>query len=281
MNSEKPDVSPQAVSEIYDQHSELFTTLMGGSIHFGFWQDPADSSSMAEASRQMTALMIDKLAVKAGQRVLDVGCGTGRPALDLARSTGVEVVGATISRQQVQLATELAQAEGLHEQVGFQLADAMSLPYEPNSFDAAWLFESLLHMTDRSRVLRQIATVLRPGGRLVIADLVQRGSFTEEQQSTVRAFCQLAQIASLMPLEDYPRLIADSGLLLDELTDISEHSTRQSLSAVHEAIVELASQPIDVPADPAELISQFPAVIAQLTRIPEVGYAIAVASKPQ
>ncbi|WP_042169702.1 bifunctional 2-polyprenyl-6-hydroxyphenol methylase/3-demethylubiquinol 3-O-methyltransferase UbiG [Streptomyces sp. NBRC 110035] len=71
------------------------------------------------------------------------------------------------------LANLAAEAEGLDGQVRFQHGDAADLCSEPESFGAVWLFESLLHMSDPRRVVRRLATALRPGGRLIIANLVQ------------------------------------------------------------------------------------------------------------
>ncbi|MGY0065991.1 SAM-dependent methyltransferase [Streptomyces sp. QTS137] len=173
MTADRRAVAAEVVEELYDRGTELLSALMGGSMHYGYWASPADAGSMAETSRRMTELMIDRLTVRKGGRALDAGCGTGRPALGLARSTGAEVVGVTISREQVRLANLAAEAEGLDGQVRFQHGDAADLCSAPESLDAVWLSESLLHMPDPRRVVRQLAAVLRPGGRLVIANLVQ------------------------------------------------------------------------------------------------------------
>ncbi|MBC3990056.1 class I SAM-dependent methyltransferase [Streptomyces sp. AC563] len=70
----------ESISAMYDQSTEFFLEALGGSIHYGYWPDASDRGSMVEASRRMTALMIEKLGATAGQSVLDIGCGAGRPA---------------------------------------------------------------------------------------------------------------------------------------------------------------------------------------------------------
>ncbi|MCX4671730.1 methyltransferase domain-containing protein [Streptomyces sp. NBC_01381] len=280
MTADRRGVTAEVVGELYDQGTELLSALMGGSLHYGYWDGPADTGSMAEASRRMTDLMIDKLAVRRGGRVLDVGCGTGSPALRLARSTGAEVVGITISRQQVRLANLAAEAERLGGQVKFEHGDAADLRFAPGSFDAVWLFESLLHMPDPRRVLKQLATILRPGGRLVIANLVRRTPVTEAEEAGLAAYLQMAGIASIAPLDDYPGLVTDGGLVLDELLDVSDHSVRRTLECVLAALSDAVVPEVAETDAASEALGRARAVVEQFAATRGIGYALAVASKP-
>ncbi|MEV0116633.1 methyltransferase domain-containing protein [Streptomyces sp. NPDC050844] len=280
MTADRRDVTPEVVGELYDQGTELLSALMGGSLHYGYWDGPADSGSMAEASRRMTDLMIDKLRVCGGRRVLDVGCGSGRPALQLARTTGAEVVGVTISREQVRLANLAAEAEGLDGQVTFHHGDAADLRFAPESFDAVWLFESLLHMPDPQHVLKQLATILRPGGRLVIANLVQRAPLAEAEETGLAAYLRITGIASIAPLDDYPGLITDSGLVLDELLDVSEHSIRRTLECVLAGLSDTAVPEVAETDAAGAAFTHARAVVEQFAATRGIGYALAVASKP-
>ncbi|MFE0130490.1 SAM-dependent methyltransferase [Streptomyces sp. NPDC059037] len=280
MTADRRGVTAEVVGELYDQGTELLSALMGGSLHYGYWDGPADTGSMAEASRRMTDLMIDKLAVRRGGRVLDVGCGTGRPALQLARSTGAEVVGVTISREQVRLANLAAEAERLGGQVKFEHGDAADLRFAPESFDAVWLFESLLHMPDPRRVLKQLATILRPGGRLVIANLVQRAPLTEAEEAGLAAYLQMAGIASIAPLDDYPGLVTDGGLVLDELLDVSDHSVRRTLECVLAGLSDAVVPEVAETDAASEALGQARAVVERFAATRGIGYALAVASKP-
>jgi SAM-dependent methyltransferase len=95
------------------------------------------------------------------RRVLEVGCGWGDLAESIARETGAQVVATDLSPHMV----ELARAGGLDAQV----ADVQALPYADGSFDAAVAAWMLYHVPALDRGLAELARVLRPGGRLVVA----------------------------------------------------------------------------------------------------------------
>ncbi|MFF4156516.1 SAM-dependent methyltransferase [Streptomyces sp. NPDC001678] len=273
-------VNPETIGEMYDQGSEMLGALMGGSLHYGYWEGPDDDASMEEASERMTDLMVAKLRAGAGRRVLDVGCGTGRPALRLARATGAEVVGVTISHEQVRLATLAAEAEGLGDRVTFRYGDAVSLPFDPESFDAAWLFESLIHMADPQRVLKCVAATLRPGGRLAIANIVQNAPVPEERRAGLEDYFRMTGIVSFAPLAEYPRLIEDSGLVVEEVVDVSDHAVRGTVRNVSERLGQVAIPDVPESAAASEVLKNARAVADAFASTPGIGYAIVVASKP-
>ena len=270
------------VAKYYEEVSEVISAELGGGMHFGYWRGLAHDSSMAEASRHMSHLLIDKLGMAERQLVLDVGCGTGGPALELVRATGAEVVGIDLSERHVRLATELARADGLADRASFHLGDATSLPFEPGSFDGALMLESFFHMPDQAGVLRQIAKVLRPGGRLVIGNLVQRTPLSDEQNAALEELWREGHIAALLPLADYPSLVADSGLLLEELLDVSDHTISPTFAAIRKIRAELSRGVAPSPNGSAEPQEETGEEIMELfASMPEIGFAIIVATKPR
>lgn len=112
--------------------------------------------------------------VKPGGRVLDIGCGAGREALDFARA-GFRVVGIDLAPRMVEAARALALREGL--QVEFRVQDATRLDEPPASFDGAFWAASYQHVPGRGlrvETLRRIARALTPDGVLILMVLYRK-----------------------------------------------------------------------------------------------------------
>lgn len=112
--------------------------------------------------------VLEMAAVKAGEKALDIGCGTGYFSLMLARA-GAEVTGVDRSGAMVAFAEEKARREGIA--ADFQVANAGSLPFPPESFDLVTGVTALCFAEAPERVLREARRVLKPSGRIVIGEL--------------------------------------------------------------------------------------------------------------
>ncbi len=115
-------------------------------------------------------LVREKLAAQPGERILDVGCGPGFYCLELAESVGERgaIVGVDSSEPMLSLAER--RCEGL-AQVSFKEGDALSLPVEDESFDAAFSIQVLEYVPDAAAALREIFRTIKPGGRTLIWDI--------------------------------------------------------------------------------------------------------------
>jgi cyclopropane fatty-acyl-phospholipid synthase-like methyltransferase len=105
--------------------------------------------------------------------LLDLGCGAGATARAIARCAPQSLVtGVTLVPAQRTQARELTRADGLEQRVRFVHADYRSLPWTDGSFDAAYAIESSCYAlgADKADFLTEAARVIRPGGRLVVAD---------------------------------------------------------------------------------------------------------------
>lgn len=114
--------------------------------------------------------VIERAALRPGERVIDVGCGTGAVTLRAARAVGSagRVAGIDISREMLALARQAAANLGLHN-VHVREGRAEAIPADDASADVVLASLSLMYAIDRAAAAREIARVLRPGGRFVAA----------------------------------------------------------------------------------------------------------------
>ncbi|MEG3154392.1 cyclopropane-fatty-acyl-phospholipid synthase family protein [Sphingomonas sp. RB1R13] len=124
--------SKKNVAHHYDLSDDLYDLFLDPDRQYScaYYTDPANSLEEAQADKK--AHIAAKLDLKPGQRVLDIGCGWGGMALYLNRVAGVDVLGITLSKEQLKVARERAEAAGVADHVKFELIDYRSLT---GSFD--------------------------------------------------------------------------------------------------------------------------------------------------
>jgi ubiquinone/menaquinone biosynthesis C-methylase UbiE len=115
---------------------------------------------------------LDLLGVRAGERVLDVGCGSGVVTRAIARRVGPAgaVVGADPSAAFLEIAKQYAARDAGGAAIEWRLADCRELPFPDGSFDVVLAATVLAHVPGAERAVGEMARVTRPGGRLAIFD---------------------------------------------------------------------------------------------------------------
>nr|WP_272877284.1 class I SAM-dependent methyltransferase [Neoroseomonas eburnea] len=120
------------------------------------------------AERLERRLILELLGDVRGRRILDLGCGDGDFAIELARR-GADVTGIDASPAMIEDAGRRAESEGVP--VDFRPAGAEALPFPTGHFDIVVAVTILCFVADAAPVFREVARVLRPGGALVIGEL--------------------------------------------------------------------------------------------------------------
>ncbi|GAA2533942.1 SAM-dependent methyltransferase [Pilimelia columellifera] len=223
MSVDYQNPTPESVGAFYDEVNTIVAYAQGGSMHYGYWTGPDDDTDFETAGIRLTDMMIERLAARSGDRVLDVGCGPGGPGVRLAQASGAELVGISVSENDVRLANEKARAADLTDRVRFEPANMLDLPFADESFDHAMALESIVHVTDRVRALREIARVVRPGGRIVLTDFITHEQAGEKADDTIVKVYDSWRTAAPVPADAYESFAEQAGLVLDEVTDITDN----------------------------------------------------------
>lgn len=263
------------IGGLYDEHTETADgAAVDGNIHVGYWDSAADDRSLNQATDRLTDLVAEQLGATPGQCLLDVGCGTGRPALRIARATGARVSGISVSNQDIDLARTRADATALADRVDFRYADACALPFEAASFDGAWAIESMMHIPDRTPALAEIARTLRPGSPLVITDVLLRSPVTGDTADLVRQTCRAFQSPSLPQPAELRTALDRAGLEVVEFNDIGEH-VRRTYQAFADAFDDVAPSA----DDPHHEFFNSTRSLPRFGALPQIGYAFLVARR--
>ena len=137
----------------------------------GFY-DLMNSVMTAGLHHRWRARAADLADVRPGDRVLDVATGTGDLAIEIARTRpGATVIGLDPSSGMLGVAREKVANRGLADRIELVLGDAQALPQQNCEVDAATIAFGIRNVPDRGKALRELARVVRPGGRVAVLEL--------------------------------------------------------------------------------------------------------------
>ena len=151
----------ETVREYYDLSTEFMAYGWGESLHFA---PRSPGESLAESKIRHQRLMIAKLELRQGMRVIDVGCGIGGPMRRVVREAGVRVVGVNSSEIQLEKARALNAEAGLDHMADLLACSFMDMgTVADGTFDRGYAIESTCHAPDKAGAFAEIFRVLKPG----------------------------------------------------------------------------------------------------------------------
>ncbi|CAM8934026.1 unnamed protein product [Rhodiola kirilowii] len=152
-----------------------------------------------------TKEFVEKLELKPGQKVLDVGCGIGGGDFYMAENFHVEVVGIDLSINMISLALE--RAIGLKCMVEFEVADCTKKTYPDSTFDVIYSRDTILHIQDKPALFRVFFKWLKPGGKVMITDYCKNaGPPSPEFSEYIKQ-----RGYDLHDVEEYGQMLKDAG----------------------------------------------------------------------
>jgi SAM-dependent methyltransferase len=205
---------------LYDHAYGDFTSDAEAAVRRETYGEDLGQSSWLTAAEWLG--FADKLGIDARSNVLEVGSGSGGPAVYLALKRGCRLTGVDLNEHGIRNAAALAEARGVADRVRFQTVDASRpLPFPDGGFDAVISNDAMCHIRDRSDVLRDWYRVLRPGGRAFFTDaLVITGIVSHEEIATRSSI----GFYLFVPPGENERLLADAGLTVLAVEDVTQNA---------------------------------------------------------
>ena len=225
-----------AVAQHYGD-ADLLTRILAGVEAVGAdltRLQPDDLAPVDEfhiGGRKGTAHAVAKMSLNKDQHVLDIGCGIGGAARYIASHVGCRITGIDLTPEYITAAKTLTELTGLDGKISYEVASALSMPFESKTFDAAITIHVAMNIPDRATLYGEIARVMKSGATLCIYDVMKKN---DESLVFPVPWAQSADTSHLTTPEEMGALLNDAGFEVKDIEDRTEFALeffRQNLAA--------------------------------------------------
>lgn len=237
-----PGRAKRNVAHHYDLSDELYDVFLDADRQYScaYFTDPGNSLDQAQADK--LAHIAAKLYLKAGQRVLDIGCGWGGMALYLHRVAGVDVLGITLSEEQLKVARRRAEETGVSKHVRFELIDYRKLDGQFDRIVSVGMFEHVgaAHCDEFFAKSRDL---LKPDGVMLLHTIGKLGSGSKAPDPFTDKYIfpgyHLPSLSQMCAASQRARLIASDVETLRLHYALTLREWRRRFVAAREKMVKL------------------------------------------
>lgn len=178
---------------------------------YALWRGSEIGTTTERLERQLILKLVGDVS---GRRVLDVGCGDGELAVELAKR-GAIVTGIDASTAMIEAAKE--RARGHDADIVFQVARTEALPFPASEFDVVTAVTILCFVEDAGPVFSEMARVLEPGGRLVIGELGKWSTWAAARRVRAWVGSQLWRMARFRTARELRSCAEEAGLVVESV----------------------------------------------------------------
>lgn len=182
------------------------------------WAPGDDLGQQSFATVRYFDDLVRRLGMAEGVRVLDVGSGTGGPAIHMAERSGCDMTGVEVNDVGIEVAHRLVARAGIGDRVRFVKADGMAMPFPDASFDVAISMNVMNVFEDKVGMFREVRRLLRPGGTW--AFLSGTFAFTPADRDIRERMARGYAIPQHTDtLESYKAKLREAGFVVDEVVE--------------------------------------------------------------
>jgi cyclopropane-fatty-acyl-phospholipid synthase len=215
------------ISSHYEQDPEFFYILTGGGWHTYSCSFCAENANMTEAQARKLDLLAERMELKPGMYILDVGCGWGGPLVYLCKRYNVRGLGIAVTPKQIAEAQKRAAFHGVDAQ--FQVMHWKSLP-EVETFDVIYTDETIVHFQDLGGFFAKCHKVLKAGHLMVHKELhLTHSSYSKLGRISEFVNEIYSYTGNYIPLYRELELLDQNGFQLKNITEISMEHYRKTL----------------------------------------------------
>ena len=231
----------------------------------------ADSPAQPKRLASMPSaheMLLKELMPQKGMKILDIGSGSGETVLIIAEKVGPtgKAVGVDFSSEGIALAGEKARVRNLENIAEFHQANALELPFPDGSFDAVISECVVCLIQDKYRALKEKVRVLKPGGRVIMHDVITWAPMPQTMREDQKLYCGC--VGGAVSLDEYIEMMKKAGLTDIKTVDFTE-DVKKMMN------VGIVAQALNLKDEKA--VSE----IVNFVRKGGIGYALLVGNKKQ
>lgn len=193
-------------------------------MHYGYKDE--QNRSFEKSLINMNNQLAKRVNITSDDYVLDAGCGVGGSSIYLSKKIGCKTHGITLSENQVESASKNALKANVQDRAKFSQQSYLETNFDDETFDVVWAVESVCHAPDKSLFFNEAFRILKPGGRLMMADYIKMPNLDDAGEGLIKDWLHcwaIDNIATVDELNIFLKNYSESNI-----EDLTEYITPSS-----------------------------------------------------
>lgn len=199
---------------------EVFLEESGGQFHQGYWASDIALDNINLAQIRHLEELTKLIPITKDSIILDIGCGSGVPAIWLAKKFGCRIHAIDIAKENVARARQAIENEKLEHLIHVHHMDALEMDFKANFFDCAIAVEVIYQIEDKKSLFKEVKRVLKSEGHIAFSEFVLEPCSWLSRQ--IASMC--VESKYMVSTNDYYEMLNNTELKLTSATDVTEET---------------------------------------------------------